>query len=988
MAAVIQRVGAPQAPPITTQAPLVGRGEELARLEAAITRATARCGGTVLLTGEMGIGKTRLAGETVERARTRGCLILSSRASPLDADLPYAPLIAAMGPFLYGLAPERRRELTTGLPELGLLFADLDYARPEPVGDPGLEKTRLFEAVSRLLAHLSETQPAVLLVDDLHWADAATIELLGYVARGVSQHPLLLLLSYRSDFASGPALRRLSAFLQRAGLAEEVALARMSDDSLERLATAVLGGQPESALLSMLRERSSGTPLFAIGLLRGLADREQLHWTGVSWALDPAARTALPGDVSDLIAERFVGLDSLASRILDLLAVSAEATSHQLLLATSGLEDEELCRCIDTLRARGVISEDTGGLDVRFEFTSPMLQEVAYARMSETARRRAHAAIGRALDAQADSTEQTEMLDRIAHHYRAAGSEIEARRALEVLLAAGDRAKKVYANDRAAAHFGAALQLARQPRAAAKPGLLPDLLERLGDAWEQLGEPAAAIEVLREAVAIQQQRGETEPQARLLRKMALIESGLGRFDSAIDCLEGAWNLIDTSVSNAERVNLQLAHITVLRRSGDLAGAAAVVGALSPMPPPGVSPSMVAEADFTAIGALLADGRLETASERAERLLTRNEASRDTLGQRYAHHSLSLVYLSLGDHARGTEHARRARDLASRLGTPPLEVLPRAFLVLGSYMVGRWEEGMREANESLALARRAGRPREKVGLLAFTVILLSARGDLEEAQALLEEGFEAAPAASDRARAELEMGRQFLQLQKSLATGQTPEPGPEFRTYIPTLGRAIYGESLAVAGKSEAALRVVESIRTIEAGESIYPQALALRVAGLAQRAAGIPESAADCLSQAITLFERLGLTFDAARCRLDWAKLPGSDPIQAVEALQAALLAFEHLGARLQVRAAKDALARLGVRAPSKRPRVDGLLSTRELEVARLVAEGLTNAEVADRLTLSVRTVTTHLDRIYSRLGISSRAALAAYVTRRDNAVL
>src|SRR5437868_10663553 len=151
-----------------TRPPLVGRSAEMDRLAAQLSRAARRQGCAMFLVGEAGIGKTRLAHEALVLARERGFLVLEGSAYALEDRLAYAPILAAFGPFLRRLDSPRQTRLVSGLPDLGRLFTDLHLPAPLPLGDPALEKTRLFEAVVRLLERLTRESPVLLFLDDLH----------------------------------------------------------------------------------------------------------------------------------------------------------------------------------------------------------------------------------------------------------------------------------------------------------------------------------------------------------------------------------------------------------------------------------------------------------------------------------------------------------------------------------------------------------------------------------------------------------------------------------------------------------------------------------------------------------------------------------------------------------------------------------------------------------------------------------------------------
>lgn len=967
--------------PLPARPSLVGRRTELDHLATQIARAARGQGCATFLVGEMGIGKTRLAQEALALARARGYFVLEGRAYLLEGRLAYAPILAAFGPSLRRLDPARLARLVSGLPDLGRLFTDLHLPAPEPLGDPALEKTRLFEAVVRLLERLARETPVLLLLDDLHWADPASIELLHYLARSIADQAVLMLGTYRQDEVdTARGLRSLVTVLRRTGLAEEVVLPRLDPHAVAELATGVLGSAAPGELLTLLDARAGGTPLFVEVLIRALLDAGQLRQRGDGWTLGTERILILPPGVRDLMLERLEGLEATERRIVDLLAVSGEVVPHPILHLTSGLNDEELLAALPRLRAIGVVVEDLTDAEVCYTLTHPLLQEVAYAELPEMARRRAHAAYAAALEQR-----QPEDLDRLARHYHAAGSTVDPQRAFAVLLAAGERAAEVYANDQAARHFGAALTLIR---AGQRRDLLPTVLERLGEAWERVGETAAAVAVWSEALTEYERLRDMSALARLRRRLALAEWDRGQFASAQTHLEAAFQALAGREPSPEKADLLHIREIFLRRLGDTRGGSTVTQELATLAAQLGSPKILAEAALAQIGLCLE--RLDFAGAREAGLhsLSEAEAAREPLLVQRAHDLLALLAYTVGDHALARHHAQLSLAVAQRLGAPTLEVYPRNRLVLADLMAGKWDEAARAGDEGVALAHRLGFARGIAGALSIQALTQVYRGELEAAARSLAEIH---AVFSGGARQDHHIFNQVAVAEMMLALEQgdvaSAKGAGERLKRQPTGGGfflqalALIAEAQILVGEPDRALTSAQDLITHAPPDNAFELALGSRIAGLAHQALGQPAAALTSLEQALRAFAAAEMPFEAARARLEWASANASSVAGAAPAAQESLTIFEHLGARRYARRARRLLYQLGIRPRSTlRTRPDGApVSPREREIIRLVAEDLTTAEIAERLIISPRTVTTHLDRIYTRLGINSRAALVRY---------
>jgi predicted ATPase len=457
---------------------MVGRDKELRWVVEAIEAGRGKRGGAVVVYGIAGIGKSRLLAEAMAAARERGRRTLHG-AAQVEQGLSFALVVEALRPLVE--ADDRSSGLTNGLPDLGRLFPGLPVPPDVGLGDPDLDRTRLFEAVRQLLDRAARRQPLVLVLDDLHWADQASLALLHHLLRGLAGAPCLFLLGYR-DTEVGPALADLLAVLRREQVTE-LALRPIGAEAVDELCRSLLAGAAPAELLAMLATRAGGVPLFVVEIVRHLVDSGALFRRRKRWELRPGASRDVPAVVEDLLRRRLDGLTDEARSIVELVALCGGAALDDVLgHLVDG--DDALDAGLSSLQAAGLVEEAVVDGVLVHRVTHPLVAEVAQAGMSERARRRRHAAVARAYERALPGDLRSQ-----ARHVLGAGSQVPAEHALEVLVAAAGDALSACAGDEAVADLEGAVRTART---LGRESLLPELLEQQAQAQAFAGRTADA----------------------------------------------------------------------------------------------------------------------------------------------------------------------------------------------------------------------------------------------------------------------------------------------------------------------------------------------------------------------------------------------------------------------------------------------------------------------------------------------------------------
>jgi DNA-binding CsgD family transcriptional regulator len=926
-------------------------------LDGALDRLAGGVGGALSVSGEPGIGKSRLLAEAGGRAEDRGALLLEGQATELERDFPFGVVVDALDPYLASLDTVSLRALSEDQRRLlAAVFPALAGREREgaPVAE---ERFRCHRAVRELLSLLAERQPVVLALDDLHWADAASLELLDHLLRRAPSAPVLLLLAHRTGW-SGDPLSRVTDRLELGPLDREQA-------------DALLGAELASEARARLYRDSGGNPFY----LEHLARAERRGDPGSGVTLRGELDIEVPAPVREALARELAELGELTQQVLQGAAVAGDPFTPELAGEVAGEERSVVHAALDRAIAVGLIqSTDT---PVLFRFRHPIVRRAVYASAGDAWRVGAHARAATVLGL-GGATPLA-----LAHHV--ASSAAPGDEDAVALLTAAGRAAATVAPASAARWFHAALHLL--PGTAddsQRLALLGPLAAALGSAGRLEESRATLVEILDMLpVSLVQVRG------RLIGFTGVIDRLLGRHgDSRALLEETLCSVGDPRSADAAGLELELAadrffvgDWTAMREHAVKGWEIAARGGDDGLR--ATAASLLGLAEYSV-------GRVSAGQERCAEALGLVDAPGGDGLRLDALDWLGWLELSVEEYDAALRHFTRGLELGRASGAGYLLTTMSFGLVLGCTWNGRLAEAIEHSDRTLELGRLSGSSQVRSwahGLRALVELRSGAVADALDHGShawTLGEGVAANPFSAVSGgwfgEALIEAGRPVRGREQILRALGGPElPGVE-AAYRPYFYDVLAGAEMALGRRADAA-KWARAASETAAGLGLPGRT------GAALHAAALVESDPRAGAKlALRAAEALGHAhpIDGARARtlagrhLDAA----GDRTAALVQLRQATAELAALGAHHYAAQAVRERRRLGERlARGGRRRVASTgiasLSDREREVASLVEDRLTNREIAERLVLSEKTVERHLSRIFLKLGARSRVEVA-----------
>ncbi|WP_344328922.1 helix-turn-helix transcriptional regulator [Streptomyces macrosporus] len=983
----------------------VGRGDELTALVVALARAATGEPQAVVVAGEAGVGKTRLLEEFLTAARAAGAVAAVGGCVEIGADgLPFAPVSTVLRSLHRRLGEELTAAAAGQEGELARLLPELGETTREWHEEDG--RARLFELTARLLESLSRERTLVLAVEDLHWADRSTRELLAYLFRSLDRARLVIVATYRSDdIHRRHPLRPFLAELDRLRTVRRIELPRLSREEVRAQMAGIQGVEtPEHGLVEQVFERSEGNPFFV----------EELTVGGTACGISDSLR--------DLLLVRVEALPETAQQVARIAAEGGSEIEHALLAAVARLPEDELIEALRAAVGANILAPTQDGDGYRFRHA--LVREAVSEDLLPGERVRLNRRYAEALEEDPSLVRTDERAARLASYWYAAR---DVPRALPAVLDAAVAARRRYAYAEQLRLLDRALELWEEADPETRRALRSFAHTDVYPACDREDETLRYLDLLAETVSAAQLSGERK------RALAVVKRALRMLDENREPLRAAWFWTQRSklaqstgqgdgweeLGRAQELVRGLPPSPV--HAEVLANAAAWGSTHEPGPEIFTTAQRAVElaslvgAESIELHARLTlgslrvfsgdvDGGLVEMAEVARCVVERGEVG--VMGR--CHVNLSSALEGVGRSEQAVEVAEEGLRVAHRFGLRDTRAWLRNNMAESLVALGRWEE----ADAALAATRRlesSARPRGSAALKKAHLALR--RGDVDQAARQLAEAWKhhgthdpqpqyTIPLARLEMEIEAARGRPLQArrvLEEALDRG-FPLSTERYAWPLLYSALAVEADARGLPAAEPGRAEVLERIRRA-AGElpRLVPvwAAHGLMVDAELLRAQGRDDP--DRWAEAVAAFERLSRPFRLAQARYRRAESlldTGGDREEAADLLTRAHATAVRLGA-VPLRESVERLAgrarvvlgaaRGGTGAPQEPPAdpVESFgLTPRERDVLRLVAAGRSNRQIAEALFISPKTASVHVSNILAKLDVSGRGEAAAMAHR------
>jgi tRNA A-37 threonylcarbamoyl transferase component Bud32/tetratricopeptide (TPR) repeat protein len=891
---------------------LIGRRSELNRLRQLWSEALSGHSVLALISGEPGVGKTRLARELIATARLGGATVLTGGCYEFEATTPYLPFVEALREWVRETPADRLRAIVdTSAPEIVRMAPEgeekLGRQEARATLTPGEERLRLFDSLARVFQRMAASGGLFLFLDDLHWADSGTLQLLHYLLRHLRHDRALFLVAYREvELDRTHPLAEAIVEWNRERRAVRIALGRLSQAETSAMLASLFQAEtisPEFA--EAIQRETEGNPFFIEEVVKALIESGVVYREDGRWERKAIEELAIPQSVKEAIGRRLNRLEPETLEVLHGAAVIGKTFSYGVLQTSLGKDDGELLPALDAATAAQLVTPLEGEAYV---FTHDKIRETLYEEVNPIRRRRLHQQVGEALERRRASEAQGRAQD-VAYHFTAAG---DSRRGLEYSIQAAEEARRLYAWDEAIQFLGTARECAL---ALEQPGEVARLDAWIAGTYRDEGQFREAIAAYQRAL---QATVDPAEHTRLRLRLADVYTTVGdsRAPAILDELIAE---LDPQVQRLELADARAQLARVYHYASDFSRALELLDRARPVLEEMGDVQVLTRTFANYAGAYQHMARFEDSNRWAQRLIDFGESKDHLLATAMGHEYLAENANICGLYERAVDESRLDRQFGDRVGSIDRVAWSEFSLAWALAGLGEMDQAERTARNGLEIAERIGDGRLEVWLRGTLVTILADRGRFEDAAAAAQ----GLLAQADRfSQVILQCVARFaaacLALRRDDPSSAEPMLAEALRLTEPTQARSarlLVGGVLAEAHLALGRLDEAEAgarahlLLARDAG-ALREQVRALRVLAEVALAKGDPEAALSLADEAIALHQeradpieqgRTLVARSSIRLGLGDSKSAGGDLLEA-QAI------FERIGAGPDLERARSLL--------------------------------------------------------------------------------
>ncbi|MFN2587163.1 MAG: AAA family ATPase [Actinomycetota bacterium] len=908
--------------------PFVGRKKERAELRAWLGRLDEGRGGLVVIGGEPGVGKTRLAEELIRDAAARGFRTLTGRCYEMESPPPYGPFVEVLeaasrevdpATFRVALGPSAG-EVAKVLPQLRHTYDDI----PPPLELPPQQERRyLFNSIRDFIERASSVKPLVVLFDDVHWADDASLQLMGHIAPELADMPVLVIATYRDVELDvyRPLAKTLEDMVRRR-LVTRMSLSRLPEETVAAMLAKLAGETPPPPLTATIFKETEGNAFFVEEIFRHLEEEGRLRDERGRWRPDLSVEDLdVPEGVRLVIGRRLQRLAPETIRVLTAAAVIGRDVDFRLLEAVAAGDDaDELLDALDEAERSHVVMSRADGRDAKIVFVHELIRHTLLGAVALPRRQRLHLRVAEAME-KVHAEDLPAHAAGIAHHLYSAGVAADPAKTQEYLVMAGDRAMEGTAFEEALKYFEEACEL----RAAQSDSERASLLYRVGLARRSLGRLDEGLSAWRDALALYEAAGDVASVAAVTPEIGLQLGWAARWPEALE-IAGRGLAAIGDAATADRARLHGIAAIGLGWAGDYDGAMQMIDAAEALARELDDPLVLGECMTVKTAHHFAYTETRAAVETGEPAISLLRATAGEWNYGAAVSFAALAHYICGGLDRAAELAEEALRVGRRLGHFAAQLFGErvAFFVKACRGEVGPDDFIAFSHRDYDLCRISGLPFEAYSV-SFRAEAEWRRGNLDEAVRLADEAAATEPPSALWGFAQ---GLRFLIYAAAGREAEARGLLPSLEGLLPQPGRPnpnglwsillFVVEGSAVLGLRREEPRLYELVRQLqETGAVMRFDAQSLELlAALAAAGAGRDGAAAQHFERALQEAEEIGLRhagFDTSMYFAEFLARRGApgDAERAHRLLDAAEAGYAELGwvpQRARAEALRDGL--------------------------------------------------------------------------------